>query len=80
MLILFRRLNYKFKSIQPWFRISFFLNLIFLFLLAENEEGEKQEVKVQNDSDLEAMIDPILREMDSNNDGYVDYAEFKKAS
>lgn len=51
-----------------------------MFVLAENEEGEKQEVKIQKDDDLENMIDPILKEMDTNNDGYVDYAEFKKAS
>ncbi|XP_030370088.1 nuclear transcription factor Y subunit beta isoform X2 [Scaptodrosophila lebanonensis] len=41
-------------------------------------EGEKVEPKVYTDSALEEVIEYVLKTMDHNNDGYVDYTEYRK--
>lgn len=31
----------------------------------------------QSDKELEEMVDPVLKDMDKNDDGYIDWQEFK---
>nr|XP_044993744.1 multiple coagulation factor deficiency protein 2 isoform X2 [Jaculus jaculus] len=42
------------------------------------EEGSEQ-APVMNEGELMNIIDGVLRDDDTNNDGYIDYAEFAKS-
>lgn len=45
----------------------------------ENPSHQNQQPVLPSESELESMIDSILRDDDFNSDGYIDYAEFLKA-
>jgi hypothetical protein len=50
------------------------------FLCAEtNTPSEnKHEQPVYSDEDISNMVDVLMRDSDLNNDGFIDYAEFKQ--
>ncbi|GLG92641.1 Protein of unknown function, partial [Gryllus bimaculatus] len=40
--------------------------------------SDEEEALHASDTAFEEVIDPILREADLNNDGFIDYLEYKK--
>ncbi|XP_017471052.1 PREDICTED: multiple coagulation factor deficiency protein 2-like [Rhagoletis zephyria] len=48
--------------------------------LPQQHDGATEESgKVYSDENLSEIIDYVLKRMDLNNDGYVDYAEYRKS-
>lgn len=52
---------------------------ILLFAADDNTVKIESNVKYE-DKDLEEIVEGALKQMDVNNDGYIDYTEFRKAS
>lgn len=56
--------------------------VVILFPDDEEEEGQKgqhPDMRVFPDEELASVVDMTLREHDTDEDGYIDYAEFVKA-
>lgn len=45
----------------------------------EHHETEEAKGKIYSDEQLTDIVDYVLKQMDLNNDGYVDYAEYRKS-
>lgn len=54
--------------------------LFILFTDSEHSSDDHEPPKSHTDAELEEMIDPILKEMDKDGDGYVEYHEYKSSN
>lgn len=51
-----------------------------LLIITGSDEDEKEKTPIYKDKDLEEMANGALEQADFNKDGFIDYAEFRRAT
>nr|CAD7571991.1 unnamed protein product [Timema californicum] len=53
---------------------------LFIAAIVQREPGEGEQVSVESDETLANIVDRILGNSDINNDGFIDFVEFRSTS